>query len=354
MSLISKPDFKESTNIMYNSALFSLSNTHGMKVSLSTFGGGIRHIFLPNSKFELQNIALSLSKENDYFSSALYAGSILAPNAGRIQDGKLTINQKTYTLSKNENLSHNLHGGYRNAALQNWAVLDTTATAQKSSVTFYVTLPDGLDGFPGNRKLQATYTLDNSDTLTLQLFAETDQDTYLNLSSHLYFNLSGNFSTSALDHQLRLAADHVIYNRADHIPKEIKNVAHTPFDFQMPQKIRSQMEPLTCQQLKNSNGYNHAFILKKHSLTQPQAVLSLPSCSRSVSLFTDASCIVFYSGGFIENRTPLSNEQFACPSCALAMEAQDYPNAPRNSSFPYSILRAGKSYKRTIQWRFTF
>jgi len=34
----------------------------------------------------------------------------------------------------------------------------------------------------------------------------------------------------------------------------------------------------------------------------------------------------------------------------LAIEPQNYPDAPNHAGFPNAVLRPGEEYRRTIQW----
>jgi aldose 1-epimerase len=60
---------------------------------------------------------------------------------------------------------------------------------------------DGEEGYPGNLKVTATYTLMRDNALRLEYTAETDKDTVLNLTQHSYFNLAG--KGDILNHQVR-------------------------------------------------------------------------------------------------------------------------------------------------------
>lgn len=344
---------------MYGINEYFLKNAHGMHVSISSLGGGIWGIYLPDCHEKLQNIALSFYHKEIYQNNSLYAGAILGPNAGRIQNGRLPIASTIYQLTQNENCMHNLHGGFHNVSFQNWNAIDTSEESKKSSVTLQITLPDGLDGFPGNRTLQARYTLDDQNALTLEMSAITDAETYINLSSHIYFNLSGDFSTSGLKQQLQIASDEVIYNKDNHIPSCICDVSHTPFDYRLARCLSEQIQNYSRHpQLLSGNGYNHGFLLN-HSNSNPtpitpNAFLYDSASGRRMSLSTDAPCLVLYSGGFIEHDTLLEDGSAAHPSCAIALEAQDYPDAPGKHGFPYHTLKPGEIWTRTIQWAFTF
>ncbi|MDR2779801.1 MAG: hypothetical protein LBB28_01600, partial [Synergistaceae bacterium] len=55
---------------------------------------------------------------------------------------------------------------------------------------FTTTSPAGEEGFPGELKVTVKYILGDDDRFTMEYFAYTDADTYINLSNHAYFDMS--------------------------------------------------------------------------------------------------------------------------------------------------------------------
>ena len=82
--------------------------------------------------------------------------------------------------------------------------------------------------------------------------------------------------------------------------------------------------------------------------TKPAAELCSHDASIRLRLYTDAPCLVVYSGGFIDKGLPLGPGLETSESCAIALEAQDIPDAPNQHFMPYHITRAGDVYERNI------
>ena len=167
------------------------------------------------------------------------------------------------------------------------------------------------------------------------------------MSNHTYWNLSGDFSSSALDETLTVFANNVCLNNEEHIPVEIIPIARTIFDFSSPASLKSRLDFLPreeklrsrCRrQISIARGYNHAFILSRdqtsrnfRSLPQPvrkACILSDPVSGHSITLYTDAPALVVYSGGFLDDSIGFPDGTHSCPSCAIALEAQDVPDSP--------------------------
>jgi aldose 1-epimerase len=356
--------------------MITLECEDGFSVSLCSIGASIRQIKTPAFNGVFQNIALSLADDRAYLGNPLYAGATLAPCAGRISNGRLMVDGRPFPLSRNENDRHTLHGGFDNASFRVWTVEDLQQSAHMAQVTFSCLLPDGLDGFPGNREIKAVYTLtDATHTLTVQYLATSDQATYFNLSNHTYFNLTGDFSQPAYDHQLRINADRYLCNAPDFIPEGIAAVDDSPFDFRQARSLRQQFEAYPHDlQLGRNQGYNHGFVLKrgadKADIEHGCGAASsgaLPDCDHlaadliytapgspvRLEISSDAPCMVLYSGGYIPDDLSLANGQTSCPGCGLAFEFQDFPDAPGGHDFlPYYTTPAGTCWSRTIQYKF--
>lgn len=352
MNVCKQEKYSQLSGKQYHSYNILLTCHDGFQLTLSSIGASIRQLLYPFPDGSLKNIVLSFADDDLYFSNSLYAGATLAPCSGRISYGQLSLRDTTYLLSCNENNLHTLHGGYQNAAFSNWNLRSILAFSDSAVVTFDIFLSDGLDGFPGNRKITAVYTLLEDHTLTLHYEAVSDKDTYFNISNHTYFNFTGDFSLPILDHTLQVQANQYVCNRADFIPEDISPVEDTPFDFRTPTAIRPNIISFPHdRQLAQNHGYNHAFVLN-HSADFPDIYCTEKNSPVKLNVSSDAPCMVLYTGGFIEPGLTLQNKQTTSPSCALAFEFQDYPDAPGKHGFPYSITSPGETWTRNIQYKF--
>lgn len=340
-----------------------LTCNDGFSVILCSVGASIRQILFPTSDGILKNIALAFDQDSAYFGNSLYAGATLAPCAGRISQGKLPINGTVYSLSLNENNTNTLHGGFHNASFKNWGLVSAEVNNDIAVVVFKIVLEDGLDGFPGNREIKAVYTLQKNHTLTLRYEAVSDKDTYFNISNHTYFNLTGDFSKSALDHKLQIHADRYILNTPEFTPEGISKVDGTPFDLRQPAVLQEQIKAYPNDiQIKRNRGYNHEYILNHNisatSLTtpatdsKPDLSCTSPDGSLELQISSDSPCVVVYSGGYFETGIELKEGQTTSPDCALAFEFQDYLDAPGGHGFPYNIVHEGEPWTREICYRF--
>ncbi len=341
-----------------NSDVFEviLEDEGHIRVCLLTYGATLCRLMIPNRNGQLENVVLSYENYRDYRNNPLYAGATLAPAAGRIKRASLPIQNQLCPLSANDG-RHNLHGGFQSASYQNWTIANNCKTDKQASVTFVLHLPHNLDGFPGNRTLSVRYTLTNRHSLEIAYQATTDVSTYINMSNHSYFNLSGDFTRSGLEQTLQIHADTYLENDTEHIPVYIKPCDHTPFDFRKPSVICSRAAACPGDpQLINANGYNNAFLLQNNPTApkRPSKALTLSDTisGRHLSLYTDQPSIVLYSGGYIGNSHLLAGGTTSTNSCAIALEPQDIPDVCHITPTRYHLTKPDNPYQRRILYSF--
>lgn len=326
----------------------SLQNDLGMTVTLLSYGASIQRLTFPYSDGITKNVVLSLESEADYLENTLYAGATLAPNAGRISNALLPIEGHLFSLSNNDG-PHQLHGGFQNLSHQNWELIRTGKTNNTCFAEYSAFLPDGAEGCPGNRTFQVRYTLTSLNALKICYHAVTDEITYINMSNHSYFNLNGDFSKNALEQELTAPSSHYVMNGTGHIPYKISPVENTPFDFRNPSSL-SQNIALYPQnpQTVYARGYNHAILTGSDGTNLCHALTLKAAKGCQMQLYTDAPCVVVYSGGFIGNGHRLLDGAHSMDSCAVALEAQDIPDAVHLTPDQVKFTTPASPFHRTI------
>lgn len=355
-----------------NLSVFDMITNHGLSVSLIPIGASIQKIALKDADGEEIQMALGSPSAGFYSECPVYAGATLAPNAGRIQGGLLSMDGRKVALTANDG-PNQLHGGPHNLSNRLWETVSISQNYDSASILFKTALPDDVDGYPGNRNFFVRYTLEDSGWLSIRYMAETDAPTYINMSNHTYWNLSGDFSKSGLDQELTVYAANVCFNDASHLPQDLVSVAGTAFDFRSPRILREQIQAFQKKsgksalssrlQLDTARGYNHAFLLERdrnyrqlRSVCHPKSVkkaciLSDPESGRMLVYHTDAPALVVYSGGFLPSGLPLHSGAVTSPSCAVALEAQDVPNTPFFLPEACRLTYPGTPFLRTIRMR---
>jgi len=327
----------------------TLRSASGISVRILSTGAAIAEVITPDRQGNFTNIAMSLDPISQYLEGSSYAGAVLGPNAGRIRGSSITVGTKVYPLTENEG-PNQLHGGPNNFSRRIWTLEGIRKEEGSESAAFTLTVPDGLDGYPGRREIAVIYRLDDEDTLTITFRAISDQATWLNLSNHCYWNLSGDFTRTVLDHKLCINAGHVAYNDPSNLPIGFYPVDGTPFDFRSSRSICENLPgSADSGQFAPACGYNHAYDIAGQT---PAAILCDTVSGRSLTLETDYPSLVFYSGGCLGADTTLHGGIPASPSCAIALEAQEFPDALHLDGVPHPIVEPQHEWTRYIRYSF--
>ena len=154
-------------------ALYILKNSSGMEVCITNYGGRVVSVIVPDKKGRPTDVVLgydNVAQYADIKNSPSDYGSTVGRYANRINQGRLTISGKTYQLPRN-NFGHCLHGG-----TEGWMykVYDANQI-NGSTLVLTIDSPDGDNGFPGNVKAKATYTLTSDNALDIVFEAVTDK-----------------------------------------------------------------------------------------------------------------------------------------------------------------------------------
>lgn len=327
--------------------LYTLTTDDGASVTISTLGGGIINLYMPDKNGKMDDVVLGfehtlpyLDPDNGYMS--LLVGRV----ANRIRNGAFTLDGIDYTLPLNDNGFNCLHGNGRFSYNQ-WEVVE----AADDHLTLMFFSPDMEDGFPGNFTCHVTYTLTEDHTLRIAYKATSDAKTYVNLTNHAYFNLACDES-KIYDHILQLNADYYTPIDKTNAPTGvIAPVAGTDMDFTTPKRIGegilSDMADITA-----TGGIDHNYCLRNKEGEFAQAVIfTEPVSGRKMEVWTDMPGIQVYTSNFLVDgmgKHGLMNGLHR----GCCFETQRYPDAPNCPNFPSAILNAGEVFETVTEYRF--
>jgi aldose 1-epimerase len=319
--------------------LYKLGAPDGLQAEIMTLGGTLRSLTLPVRGKRLP-LVLGFPDNDQYLDDTSYVGQLVGRFGNRIAGAQFELDGQIYKLTPN-NPPNTLHGGTIGFGKYVWTVLGAG-----SGKTSYVKLghrsPAGTNGFPGNLDVTALYTV-YENTLTLVYEATTDAPTPINLTWHPYFTLSGDPRMPIDEIQMRIAADHYLPVNASRVPTgEIASVAGTPFDFRKMHSVRVP-PPASHPQIALTRGFDHCWVLD-----QGQAVaaeLYSPSSGVRMAVKTNLPGLQVY--GAYHFRTVYPDLH------GLALEPENFPDAPNHANFPSSILRPGETHRSFMSFTFS-
>ncbi|TGD80583.1 aldose epimerase family protein [Hymenobacter wooponensis] len=335
--------------------LYTLTNAHGLKATITNYGGTLTSLLVPDKNGKLGDVVLGFDDVNGYTNAQYlkegpYFGALIGRFGNRIAKGKFTVEGQQYTLAKN-NGENTLHGGIKGFDKVLWqAEPGTSADGQTLTLTYRS--KDGEEGFPGNLTVKVVYTLTSNDALRLDYTATTDKATPINLTNHSYFNLNHGQAKDALGHVLTLNADRFTVVDANLIPTgELRPVQGTPMDFRQPHSIGERIRAVPGDA---PGGYDHNWVLADKMRTSPQLAATVyePASGRTMDLYTDQPGVQFYSGNFLKGNLSGKGNTKYIQNYGFCLETQHFPDSPNQPKFPSTILNPGETFHSTTEYRF--
>ncbi len=324
--------------------LFTLTNNHGVTIKLCSWGATVTQVLAPDKTGKTADVVLGFDSLPPYLGSHPYFGCMVGRVANRIAGASFSLNGQNYPLNAN-NGAHSLHGGPTGMARRVWTGRIVTEGEQQA-VEFSYRSPDMEEGFPGNMNVRAVYSLRDTGTLRIDMYAIADHATPVNLTNHSYFNLKGAGNGDIRGHELFLAAD--FYTPVDeHLitTGEIHRVAGTPLDFTTPTAIGARLDRVP-------GGYDHNFVLRGTPHTMRLAARAVePVSGRMLEVHTTQPGIQLYTGNFLDGSIVGIGGAYAKQG-GFCLETQDYPNAINHGHFPGILLNPGQTWHHVVEYRF--
>ena len=327
--------------------LFTLTNSSGMKATLTNYGAITVSLEVPDADGNLADVTLGYDTLEGWLGSTSYFGATVGRYANRIAKGKFELDGKTYTLATNNDENH-LHGGIKGFDKCLWDAAPFEGEGNVG-VTFTYLSKDGEEGYPGNLKVTAVYSLDEQNAFRVAFSATTDKATVVNLAHHTYWNLGGAAAGDILGHELMLAADQYTPVDAGLIPTgELKDVKATPMDFTTPAAIGAGIAQV-------EGGYDHNFVLRNQDSSKVVLAARVvePKSGRVMEIHTDQPGIQFYSGNFLDGTVTGKGGVVYKKHHGFCLETQHYPDSPNKPDFPPVVLKPGETYKHIMIHKFS-
>ncbi|QJX49299.1 galactose mutarotase [Hymenobacter taeanensis] len=335
--------------------LYTLTNAHGLKATITNYGGTLTSLLVPDKTGKLGDVVLGFDTLNGYTNAQYlkegpYFGALIGRYGNRIAKGKFTLDGKQYTLATN-NGANSLHGGTQGFDKVVWqAEPGTSADGQTLTLTYRS--EDGEEGYPGNLTVKVVYTLTNNDALRLDYTATADKATPINLTNHSYFNLNHGQAKDALGHILTLNANRFTVVDASLIPTgELRMVQGTPMDFRQPHAIGERIKQVPGDA---PGGYDHNWVLADKMRPSPELAATVyePVTGRTMDLYTDQPGVQFYSGNFLKGNLVGKGNTKYTQNYGFCLETQHFPDSPNQPNFPSTILKPGETFRSTTEYRF--
>lgn len=340
------PDFGR-TPLGETAQVFELDNGKGLKLSFSSLGGIVLKLMVPNRHGNAANVNLAPARIEDVFAKGWpYLGSIVGRVAGRIANGRFTLDGKDYQLTTNDG-PNTLHGGKYGYDKRIWQIEPLGGASVKLSLVD----DSSADGFPGVVNVSVIYTLTDKNAWRIEYEATADAPTPINLTQHIYFNLKDAGRSDVLGHQLRIAASDYTPSDASLMPTGVlAGVTGTPLDFSKLKPIGQDIRKINT----TPQGYDDNFVIAAAPgpLREIAEVIE-PTSGRRMVVRSTEPAVQLYTSNFLDG-TLDSPEGFKYQQhAAVCLETQHYPNAVNVPAFPSTILRPGQTFHSVTEYEFS-
>ncbi len=300
--------------------------SEALRVVLSPLGARLVSVYVDSV-----DIVAGGGDETQVMAGDWTVGAVCGRFAGRITNAEFQLDGVKHKLVPNMG-PHQLHGGPDNFGVRHWH-----AEEMPDGVRFTLTSSDGDQGFPGEMQVSATYSIHES-TLSLDLEARTTKPTIVNLTNHAYWNLTG--GGSAFGHEMQIDGGHFLPLNDLLLPSgEIRPVAGTRWDFRKLRRVGEAYD--NCWQLEGQRG-----------TMKPGLTLRDPASGRQMDVRTTECAMQMYTANHWDGHMPGRNGSLK-QHAAIAIEPQNFPDAPSHANFPSAVLRPGEVYGNKIEWRFS-
>jgi aldose 1-epimerase len=330
--------------------IYTLRNSNGVEARISNYGGTVVSLKVPDRDGQFGDVVLGYDNLDDYIKDSPYFGCLIGRYGNRIANGKFSLDGQIYTLAVN-NGPNSLHGGLKGFDKVVWSARPVTSKLGPALELSYLS-KDGEEGYPGNLRVKAVYTLTEDNGLRLDYTATTDRATVINLTQHSYFNLAG--KGDILGHVVMMPAARFTPVDSTLIPTgELRPVSGTPFDFNRPTAIGERINQ-EDEQLKFGGGYDHNWVFNKQAGDLSLlARVAEPTTGRVLEVLSTEPGLQFYSGNFLDGTLTGKGGWVYQFRDGFCMEPQHFPDSPNQPDFPSTVLRPGQTYKNTIIYRFS-
>ena len=324
--------------------VYTLSNDHAVSAKILDYGGTISEINAPDRRGKIANVVLGLADLKTYEANG-GLNTLIGRYANRLKGG-FTIDGRHYDLAAANPRGVTLHAGKPSYGAIVWTA-QTVRESERAGVVLSHVSPDGEQGFPGELRIEVTYTLNNANELRLDYKATTDKPTVVNLTNHVYFNLAGNGSGDVYGQQLQVMADEYTPTDSDQIPTgELAPVAGTALDFRQLMPIGARIRS-SEQQMLNARGYDHNFVLRKSAGDPLQLAARMydPESGRLLEVRTTEPGVQVYSANHMNGAVTSAAGTTLRQGDGLALETEHFPNSPNEPRFPSTLLRPGQTLR---------
>ena len=325
--------------------LFKITNNNNYSISFINFGCYIHQVLIPykNNNNVYEDVILGYQNPLDILNDTTFFNVTAGRVCNRISNAEFELNEKKYFLKKNHGL-HHLHGGEIGFNKKIWGIKKIDEEKNEISITMDYLSPHLEENYPGNLYCKTKYSFNNDNELKISFFAETDQDTIVNLTNHNYWNFHGhdNHYNNIENHHIEINSESVCELDQNLIPTGIiKNIKNTKYDFNPDNFTEGK---IIQKNLLDQGGIDINYIVNDKKEIKKVSRAWSNQTKMGVEYATDQYGLQFYTGNSMDQEYKGKNDRKYGKYYGFCFEAQLFPDAINHKNFYSPILRSGEQY----------
>ncbi len=320
--------------------LFEFKNENGLEFKIMNYGATITSISIPDRK-EGSNVVCGFDSLEEYLSPTYrnnypYFGCTVGRYANRIKNGKFFLEGRPIHVTTNEESNH-LHGGSEGFDKKIW---DTEELISKDEVGVKMTLvsPHLDEGFPGELKVEVTFSINNQNEISISYYAESDRLTPVSLTNHSYFNLSG-FRDGIESHYLQVRADRILEKDDSNCAVDLPVPTTELLDFRNERRI-------------GETEIDDYFVFNDDDRIRSVGRIGFENNVLQIS--TNESGAQIYTANFVSEHLKRNNKEQYGSNCAICFEAHGFPNGINIEGARSSLISPDTPYQSQTNYKFSW
>ncbi|MEM8872570.1 MAG: aldose epimerase family protein [Pseudomonadota bacterium] len=304
------------------------------RIAVMNYGCVIRDWQVPADNGDPVHCILGFDSFDPYPEHSKSFGILAGRVANRTARGRFTLDGQEYHLPVNNGPNH-LHGGPEGLGKRLWQM-----ETDGAGLVLRYHSPDGEMGYPGAVAFETRMSL-NGARLRMEMLADPDRPTPINLAQHNYYNLGR--SPDILEHRLQIAASRYTPVDAVQIPTgEIVSVEGSVLDFRQTARI--------CDVDPGRQGADHNLVLDAdREFSDPIATLSAADTGLHLRIFSDQPGVQLFTAQPMNVSHPGHGGQHYGPFGGICLEAQHFPDSLNQPDWPSIIATPDAPYHQVLE-----
>lgn len=321
--------------------LFELDNGAGIRARISSYGGVIQSLIVPDRHGNPTDVVLGYDTLPEYLRGEQFFGACIGPIADRMAGGKCTLNGREIQLARNSGPDC-MHSGANGFHALIW-----DAEITEDGISLRRDIPE----FDLNMEIRFRL---HKTGLRLEYAAQSDRESAISPTNHSYFNLGG-AKTDVYGDLICVYADR--YAETERAVDPIAtgrtiDVTGTPMDLRCETAIGGVLAHTEYREIETGGGVDHFFLVNGEGM-RPMADVYCPATKIAMRCTSDMPGVLVYTGNGLTCE-PGKGGAIYRKNWAVCLETECFPNAVNLPAHRADVLLTpGERFTSATEYTFS-